>query len=233
MGKVHLSNSKGRDAEIIARPVSQTTRFRWLDPNGRQVRNAKVMRGDFDHDLQRIAEGKTDDELIQSLIESDPEVDFENFGRMLNDAHRVYINERGEVVYRVVQTEVVRAPDGTEKARRPHRPAKPNVAAGTPIRWGRLMKKKDIFNKFVFSKKVQLTHVNGLTYDFLYGIAKELEEADSVMFVGAGPRGADPLVFQRDGLGYRGFLEGRTNGDRYMLILHLSNQELKAPEEMA
>jgi len=29
---------------------------------------------------------------------------------------------------------------------------------------------------------------------------------------------------------YRGFLEGRTKGTEYCLLLHLSNIELKAPE---
>jgi hypothetical protein len=78
--------------------------------------------------------------------------------------------------------------------------------------------------------KIQVQHVNGLTYDFLYGIAKELEEKDSLMLVGAGPKSNQPLIFQRGGTPYRGFLEGRTQGEKYMLILHLSNMELKKPE---
>jgi hypothetical protein len=49
------------------------------------------------------------------------------------------------------------------------------------------------------------------------------------MLVGAGPKSNLPLVFQRGGTPYRGFLEGRTQGERYMLALHLSNMELKAP----
>jgi hypothetical protein len=32
---------------------------------------------------------------------------------------------------------------------------------------------------------------------------------------------------------YRGFLEGRTRGDTYRLVLHLSNLELKAPKPTA
>jgi hypothetical protein len=91
------------------------------------------------------------------------------------------------------------------------------------------MKKADVYNKFVFSSKMQIVHVNGLTYDFLYGFAKELEEKQSLMLVGAGAKSSQPLVFMRGGTGYRGFLEGRTQGEKYCLILHLSNMELKAP----
>jgi len=71
-------------------------------------------------------------------------------------------------------------------------------------------------------------HVNGLTYDFLFGMARELEESESLLLLGAGPKGNQPLVLTRGGQQFRGFLEGRTQGDRYCLILHLSNMELKA-----
>ena len=90
------------------------------------------------------------------------------------------------------------------------------------------MKKKDVYNKFVFASKRQIMHVNGLTYDFLFNMAKELEQSESMMLMGAGPKGNLPLVLQRGGQQFRGFLEGRTQGERYCLILHLSNMELKA-----
>ena len=71
-------------------------------------------------------------------------------------------------------------------------------------------------------------HVNGLTYDFLFSMAKELEQSESLLLLGAGAKGAQPLVLTRGGQQYRGFLEGRTQGKKYCLILHLSNMELKA-----
>jgi hypothetical protein len=84
-----------------------------------------------------------------------------------------------------------------------------------------------MYNKVVFVKKYQLHHVNGLTFEFLYDIAKQLEDEQSLMIVGAGKNGKDPLVFQDGGKKYRGFLEGRTQGKKYLLVLHLSNLELK------
>ena len=43
--------------------------------------------------------------------------------------------------------------------------------------------------------------------------------------------GKDPIVLQLNGTAYRGFLEGRVNGETFILLLHLSNMELKKPVE--
>jgi len=51
--------------------------------------------------------------------------------------------------------------------------------------------------------------------------------------VGAGPKSNQPLILRRGSVPYRGFLEGRTKGDEYALVLHLSNMELKAPDDPA
>ena len=81
----------------------------------------------------------------------------------------------------------------------------------------------------VFSRTIQIAHSDGLTYDYLYGIASELAESGEMVLMGGGPKGKDPLVFQTNGTPYRGFLEGRVDGKRYQLLLHLSNMELKRP----
>jgi hypothetical protein len=60
-------------------------------------------------------------------------------------------------------------------------------------------------------------------------MAKELAEADSLMLLGAGKSGKDPLMFRRGSTPYRGFLEGRIDGEKYVLLLHLSKMELKTP----
>ena len=69
-----------------------------------------------------------------------------------------------------------------------------------------------------------------LTYDFLFDMAQQLSDADSLMLLGAGKNGKQPLVFRRGSVPYRGFLEGRTKGKSYILLLHLSNMELKRPK---
>ena len=48
--------------------------------------------------------------------------------------------------------------------------------------------------------------------------------------LGGGASGKEPLLFVPNGSPYRGLLEGRVDGERYMLLLHLSNMELKGLE---
>ena len=73
-----------------------------------------------------------------------------------------------------------------------------------------------------------MQHNNSLTYDFLFDRAKKLADADAMMLVGGGPKGVAPVVMSNGGTSYRAFLEGRVNGDKYALILRLTNMELKS-----
>ena len=50
----------------------------------------------------------------------------------------------------------------------------------------------------------------------------------AIMIIGAGLKGNEPLVFQDGGKAYRAFIEGRIKGNSYLLLIHLSNLELKA-----
>jgi hypothetical protein len=230
LGTINIANSKGRDAVVGSQTVAKPLKVRWLDDKGRQVQNGRVIKGDMSHDLAALeAKAGGRDKVSQSLIAGDPEVDIEIAGAVLRDTRRVYVDPDGKIVHKVRQFEVIKNPDGTERERRPRKINQPNIASESPLTWtGKMMKKKDVYSKFVFAGKRQIVHVNGLTYDFLYNMAKELEAAESLLLLGAGPKGAQPLVLTRGGQQYRGFLEGRTQGDKYCLILHLSNMELKA-----
>ena len=154
---------------------------------------------------------------------------------MLQETSRAYIDRSRKIVHRVQEWEIVRNPDGSERERRPRATPEPNVGPeATPLKWsGLLIPKREAIRKFVFVQKMQLAHINGLTYDFLYGMAKELEAKESLLLLGAGAKSNQPLILRRGATAYRGFLEGRTRGDTYRLVLHLSNLELKAPEEKA
>ena len=230
MATINIANSKGRDAVVGSQTVLKPLKVRWLDEQGRQMTSGRVMKADLSHDLAALeAKAGSREKIAQLLIAGDPEIDIESYGSMLKQTSRVFVDPDGKIVHKVKQFEVIRNPDGTERERRPKKVAQPNTATEMPLKWsGKLMKKKDVYNKFVFATKRQIVHVNGLTYDFLYGMAKELEESQSLMLLGGGPKGTSPLVLTRGGHQYRGFLEGRTQGDKYCLILHLSEMELKA-----
>ena len=119
--------------------------------------------------------------------------------------------------------------DGTPKEVRPESTTTANIALeGVPLRWtGKLIPKVKAMRMFMFKKSYQVQHVNGLTFDFLYDMAKKLHEANAMMLLGAGAKGVEPLVMANGGTPYRAFLEGRVEGDRYALILRLTNLELK------
>ncbi|MCZ7682587.1 MAG: hypothetical protein M5U28_28850 [Sandaracinaceae bacterium] len=124
---------------------------------------------------------------------------------------------------------VVYDPSGNEQSREDFVDVEATVGEELPpIPWtGRLMPIDQVIRRFAFVRKLQLRHVNGLTFDFLYEMAKALEESGKLMYVGAGGKGQQPLIFQTNGTPFRGFLEGRTRGESYRLVLHLSNLEIK------
>ena len=235
MGAINISNSNNRDAVVNTQTVRSPIRVRWLDEKGRQAQNVRILRCTIDRDCdEMVKQAGALEKVADLLVKGDPEIDIESYGRYLSDTSRVYIDTDKKIVHKVQEWEIVRSVDGSERERRPRKAAAPNTATETPLKWsGKLMKKNEVYNKFVFASKLQIVHVNGLTFDFLFAMAKELDEKQCLMLVGAGPKSNQPLIFHRGGTPYRGFLEGRTQGDKYCLILHLSNMELKAPEVTA
>jgi hypothetical protein len=233
MPEINISNSAGRDAVVNMESVSTPLKVRWLDSKNRQARNIRVLKSTVDHDIDALSNKFNGIDYVgQALVDGAPEVDFERVGTMLNATSRVYVDSKKQLVHRIQQFEIIKDPTGKETDRRPKSVAPQNVSGDIPLLWtGKFLKKKDVVRKFVFANKLQLMHINGLTYDFLFGMAKELEEKESMMLLGGGPKANQPLILRRGNSPYRGFLEGRTKGDKYCLLLHLSNLELKSPEK--
>lgn len=233
MPEINICNSVGRDAVVNMESVTTPLRVRWLDSKNRQARNIRVLKSTIEHDSESLAkqfEGM--ENVSQALIDGDPEINLEMVGYFLASTSRVFVDKDKQLVHRIQQFEVIKDPEGNEKDRRPRQVQPQNVTTDMPLAWtGTFLKKKDVVRKFVFANKMQLMHINGLTYDFLFGMAKELEEKESMMLLGGGPKSNQPLILRRGSSPYRGFLEGRTDGDKYCLILHLSNLELKSPEK--
>ncbi len=248
MGEINLANSSGRDAAVATASVSGQRQVRWLDERGRQASSRRIIKSTLPHSLEAILEQQrasqqandqaeeAQDEgdleaVAQLLIDGDPEIDLEQTGRFLRESNRVYVDKHRGIVRNVKFWEVIKNADGTVRERRPRQLADTNISSDTPLRWtGKFIAKEKAVRKFVFSSKVQIQHVNGLTYDFLFAMAKDLEERKSLMLLGAGPKSSAPLIMRRGGTPYRGFLEGRTQGDKYCLLLHFSNLEMKTPK---
>ena len=234
MANINLTDSRNRDAVVKAESIKVYSNVRYVGPKGGNAYIRKVLKSTVDHDYETLLEACAEDDpekLAEALVKGDPEIDFERFGLYLWNLSRVYLNPDEEMVYRVEQQEIVRSPEGKIKERRPRERAEANVDSDIPLSWtGKLIDKSEAIRRYVFRSKLQIVHVNGLTYDFLYNMVKELAETNSLMLMGGGNKGKQPLVFRRGSTPYRGFLEGRIKDDKYILLLHLSNAELKLPE---
>jgi len=127
--------------------------------------------------------------------------------------------------------EIVLGPHGEEKERRTPEDQQANINDAMPVRWRkRRLSRKDVVTRFVIKRTLQIRHDSGITYDYLYAMAKELHDADQMALMGAGEKGRAPLRFNQNGAPYQeAFLEGRIDGDKYMLLLHLSDMQLKLP----
>lgn len=231
MRKINLSNESKRDAEVAFGTTFHRPSPTFKTADGNRVlsrRNVKATLKTADAALvDRYGAG-----LADALVQDDPEVDMETFGLQVEGLKRVYLEPGGKVAYGVTLQEHVYLPDGTEKEVRPDSTTEANISTdGIPIRWtGKLIPREKAMRLFVFKKSYQVQHVNGLTFDFLFEMAKKLADANAMMLVGGGPRGVAPLVMMNGGTPYRAFLEGRVEGDRYALILRLTNLELKGME---
>jgi hypothetical protein len=170
-------------------------------------------------------------DYAKALIDGDPEVDMERVGRPIRRSSTIYLDSGGDTLKISPEViEILFAPGGAERLRRQPEDTPANVAEELPVKWtGRRVKRAEALRKFAFKRTMQLSHVDEESYNFLYGMAKELHEADMMVLIGAGSDGKGPLVFAVNGLSFRGFLEGRVDGARYQLLLHLSNLELKKP----
>jgi hypothetical protein len=230
---IRLTNAAGRDGSVQTASPSRegevptglpghTVSFR------RYLSSTEVCRGEA---LAR----RLGEDYAQVLIDSDPEIDIEHVGRTIGETNIVYLTAQGEFLHSPPSVvEVITLPDGSEKERRAPVDVDTNVGDDLPVRWtGRRFPIADAVRRFVFRRSLQIVHVDGLTYDFLHGMAADLGKDNAMMLVGAGPKGTDPLVFQANGRPCRGFLEGRVDGERYQLLLHLSDMELKRPAPKA
>ncbi len=230
---INISNSKNRDAVVAAEGVAPKCDVRYVDEKGKPVTNQKLLKTDVLHDLPELLKKKKKlEKVADALIKDDPEIDIEQFGMFLTDTSRVYVTKKG-IVHLVEEFEVITNPDGTVRDRRPRVKAPQNMNSEFPIRWtGKYIKKEEAINRFVFTNKKQLVHVNGLTFDFLFDMAKELDKKKSLLLIRGGEKGNEPIVMNRGGKPYNAFLEGRVRKDSYCLILHLSNMELKKPKHL-
>jgi hypothetical protein len=229
--KIHVTDDRKRDAEIEFSAPKRAAGYGWLTPDRRKVATARLIKAPEGRNWDSIlaTHGGDVEKAAEALVAGDPEIDYETVGRAVGEADRVWVRHDGSVLYSARILEVVTDAAGEERSRNEFEDVEATVGEESVLPWsGRMFDVDTVVRRFVLNRKVQLRHINGLTFDFLLEIAKTLAESGKMLFVGTGSKGAGPLIFQRNGTPYRGFLEGRVDGDGgFLLVLHLSNMELK------
>lgn len=228
---ISITDDRRRDAAVELWSAPKTKPAAWRTAEGAPARTATVIKSPEGHSWSELLVAHGDDPAAvgQALIDGDPEVAKELVGREVGPSDRVWIRPDGSILYSARILEVVTSPDGEEKDRKDFIDVDPTVGTELPaLPWsGRLFPIDTVIRKFALVRTLQIRHVNGLTFDFLFEIAKTLDKAEKMLLLGSGGKGTGPLVFSRNGSPYRGFLEGRVDDDGFMLLLHLSNLELK------
>jgi hypothetical protein len=227
-----IMDARKVDGRVAAEPAKRTgVRVHMVSPTGERTRSERLIRAtdatSYDALVERF---ESPEGVAKALVEGDPEIPLALVGsRLGNDASTVFVDPDGSVLAVAHFLEVVVGPDGEERSRKEFLDVEATVTEeGAPMVWtGRLMAKDDVIRKMAFTHVYQLRHIDGLTYEFLFNMAKTLADAGKMLFVGTGEKGAKPLIFSTNGSPYRGFLEGRVDGTAYRLVLHLTNLEIK------
>lgn len=229
---IRITDDRQRDARVALEGPRRPPARRMAAPGGGRASFntfVKVPEGK-DYNALLRAHGDAPETLAAALVAGDPELDLEAVGRRVGPVDRVWVKQDGSVLYTGRVLLVVTAPDGGEAERKDFIDVEKTVDEDTALPWsGRLFPVDEVVRRFALTRRLQLRHSDGLTWEFLHALASRLQEEKKMLLVGAGARAAKPLIFQRNGSPYRGFLAGRVEGDDYLLSLHLSNLELKRP----
>ena len=229
---INITDERKRDAQVSIASPKRAERWSYIGPDSQPVVNERFIKATEGHDFQALLRTHGDPRNVsQALIDGDPEIDLELVGRRLGEVDRVWVRKDGSILYSARPLLVVSNPAGEETSRGDFVDVEATVTEDAALPWsGKLFPIAEVVRRFVLGRKVQLRHINGLTFDFLFEIAQSLHTANKMVLVGAGPKAAKPLIFQSNGSPFRGFLEGRVEGDAFLLVLHLSNLELKQVE---
>ncbi len=230
--RIRLADHRGREATVTLVPRRKPPSAHFADASGAPVHFARLIKSTMETDHDALLSRYGDPEsLARALIDGDPEIDMEAAGREAGPCDRVHVGADGQPFYSARMVEVVVDREGNEIDRREPVETPANMLPDLPPRWsGKLIPRVEAARRYAFTRAYQVRHTNSLEYDFLLGLARYLEERDALALVGSEPKGTGPLILERNGAPMKGFLEGRTRGETYLLTLHLAAFELKMPE---
>lgn len=223
--ELHLSFNDKNARVLLSAPTSQRSEAQRVSLDHLEVTTTRVRRG-----LNPLS---AEAETIEALIAGDSELNLEQIGVRLEESSRAFVHpESGELAREFETMQVIYSPNGEELERKPYQARRANInQEATPVTIGKQVPRERLLKNYVIVRVYQLLHDDGIKFDFLYNIARELDESGCVALLGAGAKGSAPLVFSDNGRPYRCALAGRVRGDEYKLLILVLGQELKrAPE---
>ena len=233
--RIRLAGHRGREATVLLVPRHRPLRPGYTDSSNAPVHFTRLLKTMESSSYAALHYRYGDPEaLAQALIEGNPEIDMQAAGCETGPCDRVFTSSDGKPLYSTRMVEVVYDREGNETAHREPENIPANLIPDTPPHWsGKLIPCSEVARRYAFTRIYQVRHGNSLEFDFLFGLAKHLEDCDALALVGSGPKGTGPLILERNGTPMKGFLEGRVKGDMYLLVIHLASFELKALEVLS
>ena len=230
--RIWLADHRGRNAVVVLVPRRHAAPRGHLDAAGAPVRFCRSIKSTTETNFNSLLRRHGQPEpLARALVDGNPELDLEVVGRETGACDRVYVDHDGKPFYSARVLEVIYDRDGREIQRRAPELVPPNLIPDrAPVWSGKLLSYREAIGRFAFTRAYQVRHTNALEYDFLFALAAHLEQRQSLVLVGSGPRGIGPLIPERNALPMKGLLAGRTQGKAYRLLLFLAAFELRKPE---
>lgn len=235
MPLARLANQEGRAAVVLLEPA-KTPKPPTLGLPDAPVFFARHIAATSATSLHKLQE-RFGEGLGAAIAAGDPEAEPEIAGRACGELSAVYLDPktREPLAAEPFKADIATAPDGTEISRAPAADRPANIrdeAYPLRIRAKAAIAPQDAIRKYRFRRALQIRHLDGAGYEFLFAIARALSPG-LLYFVGAGPGGRDPLVLAANGKPHNAFLLAKTQGASHMMLLFLADMELRLPQAEA
>ena len=226
--QIHIADHKGRESTVSFASLRHKQELNY-SYNNESVQHVRLLSDSKETNIQTLSnQYKTD--LFEKIVNDHVDINIEQFGRSITETDIALMDSDSAILYSAPkwQEEIYNNKHELQKTQSPVE-LEANVREDTPpLRWTKnFVSREQGVIKFVFKKSLQLFHTDGLTFEFLFNMAKELHDKNQMVLLGAGDKGTDPMILQNNGTPYRGFLDGYVKEKKYKLYIRLSNQELK------
>jgi hypothetical protein len=229
--KIHLAYHQ-IDSVLELATLHQPQKEYLQTPKGESVKNQRFIV--FTHE-KRDELLLDQQDILSKLVETDEDVDLEVAGKLISSTKRIVVDQKYEPVYSYILYDVLKKPNG-ETQERHHKKTLSNLNRPLPVIISdNLYSPEELIQNYVFRLHYYITHSDGVTFKFLYDVAKRLSEEGKLAEIetfNPETKKHEPLVLVDGGRKFpRTFVEGIVEGNSYALLLHLSDQELLMPRE--